>query len=96
MWILMLNDMRSSKAGHLKAVAKSETKEKLEIFIQSELVDPYREDGWYKYFRRGGLLEWCNPPTYDDEAFCAVEPIEEIIKKTTESYNAKLKSIPTI
>ncbi len=77
MWVLMLNDMRSSKAEILEAVAKAETKEQLEAFIERERVEPYsdpienpREDtayaafpkSWGKTFRKGGPLEWYNPP----------------------------------
>jgi hypothetical protein len=96
MWILMMNDMRSRNVEDLHEVVKSETREKLEDFIKSELVDLYRENGWHKSFRKGGPLEWYNPPTDDDEAFRTVMPLEDIIKAATEHYHKKLDSIPTI
>lgn len=96
MWILMLNDMRSRKMEELKEVVKSETKEQLEDFIKSELVDLYRENGWHKSFRKGGPLEWYNPPVDDDEAFRIVASLEELLETATKGYHKKLDSIPTI
>lgn len=62
MWILQLNDMRSSKVGLLTAVAKAETKEALLAFLDREKVLAYSNGQWLKTFRHGGPLEWFNPP----------------------------------
>lgn len=66
MWILLLNDMRSSKIEMRREVARAETKQALVDFMARERVEPYRDGHWGKSFRQGGLLEWCNPP-YDFE-----------------------------
>lgn len=62
-WVLLLNDMRSPKVEIQTAVVKAETREELEVFLQSERVEPYRtDDRWGKCFRQGGPLEWFNLP----------------------------------
>lgn len=62
MYILRLNDMRTPKIEMYEVVAKSEDPEKLEQWMLSEKVEPYREDNWGKVFRKGGPLEWYNAP----------------------------------
>jgi|SRR6478735_5797455 len=71
MWILILNDMRSAKSEHLKPAARGETREALERMLLTEKVEAYQEKGanhygevnWGKSFRKGGPLEWFNPPS---------------------------------
>lgn len=62
MWILQLNDMRSPKIEINTIIFKAETKEELEDLLVHELVEPYQEDKWGKTYRKGGPLEWYNPP----------------------------------
>lgn len=62
MWILLLNDMRSSNIETLLPRARAATKEALMRLLESERVDPYRDGQWGKSYRVGGPLEWCNPP----------------------------------
>lgn len=45
MWVLMLNDMRSSNIENLQPVFRAETKEKLKEFIEKEKVEHYTDDG---------------------------------------------------
>lgn len=62
MWILQLNDMRSHKIEMSTTVCRAETKEELETFLERERVDSYKDDMWSKGYRKGGPLEWYNPP----------------------------------
>ncbi len=69
MWILYLDDMRAPSAEALVPVARAETKEELEAFLSSESVKPYTDypnmesfERWAKCYRKGGPLEWFNPP----------------------------------
>jgi hypothetical protein len=62
MWILQLNDMRAPKIEMNTIVCKAETKEELQDLLVHELVEPYKEDKWGKTYRKGGPLEWYNPP----------------------------------
>lgn len=63
MWILQLNDMRSSKIEISTTVVRAETKEELESFIERERVEGYHDDNWGKGFRKDGPLEWFNQPS---------------------------------
>lgn len=45
MWVLLLNDMRSSQIQNLQPVFRAETKEALKAFVQSQIVEPYRTQG---------------------------------------------------
>lgn len=62
LFALMLNDMRASKIEIKHIVAVSELRSELEHLVASETVEPYSDGNWGKSFRRGGPLEWCNPP----------------------------------
>jgi len=62
MYILKLNDMRSSQVETLTTVARADTKEELEALMDREKVESYRDDNWWKTYRKGGPLEWFNPP----------------------------------
>jgi hypothetical protein len=70
MFVLSLNDMRSPKFEQRQYVARATTMKELEAFLERERVDVYQDvvdepDGvktYSKSFRRGGLLEWFNPP----------------------------------
>jgi hypothetical protein len=70
-WILQLNPMR----GHTEdivQVAVAATKEELTAFVDGERVEPYMDVAdspfglgvctFNKIFRKGGPLEWFNPP----------------------------------
>lgn len=61
MLILQLNHM-TGKAEYAEPVAYAATREALLAFVEREQVEPYQDGQWGKYFRRGGPLEWFNPP----------------------------------
>ncbi len=72
MWVMILNDMRAAKSEHGDCpAARGDTRESLERMLLTEKVEPYREPGfnhygevmWGKSFRKGGPLEWFNPPS---------------------------------
>jgi hypothetical protein len=62
MYVLVLNDMRSSNIEHLTPVACAESYAELEALLSRERVEPYSDGRWGKSFRAGGPLEWRNPP----------------------------------
>lgn len=63
--------MRFPKSEVLVAVAKAETIEALLAFLEREKVETYQDGPWYKSHRRGGLLEWYNPPlSYGEGRHC--------------------------
>lgn len=62
MWILRLNDMRSSQIEILTPVARADSPAALEALLARETVEPYKDGRWGKVFRKGGPLEWCNKP----------------------------------
>ena len=78
MYTLMLNKMASGWSEELTPVAKAETVEELIHFVASERVPDYHDPienplpdtpgcqhpkYWHKCFRKGGPLEWFNPPS---------------------------------
>lgn len=74
-YVLHLNDMRSPKYEMLQPICWANSKEALEQLLEQEKVEPYKEDRpgswvgafWGKSYRKGGPLEWCNPPYIHDE-----------------------------
>ena len=68
-YVLVLNDMRASQIEAVLPRAWSSSREDLERFMVNERVESYIDaDGdqrWCKSFRKGGPLEWCNPPPDD-------------------------------
>jgi hypothetical protein len=65
-WILYLNDMRTSHIETCQVLARAETKEALVRYVKQETVAAYNETiqsyTWGKVFRKDGPLEWYNPP----------------------------------
>lgn len=79
MWVLMLNDMRSSNIENMFPVCRAESYDALLAFVDREKVDPYRDGPWGKNFRVGGPLEWYNPPfTFPSESFIDMLELEMI------------------
>lgn len=74
MWILQLNPMKG-RAEDIAPIAWANTKEELEEFLKVESVEPYREDRWYKVYRKGGPLEWMNAPGPAGRAWIGVPAI---------------------
>jgi len=70
MFILYMNDMRSSKFEQLQPVLQAPTKEEIVTFLEEQTVEVYTEprgDGfWGKSFKKGGPLEWYNKPYNPD------------------------------
>jgi len=103
MYVLCLNDMRSSKIEILQDVARAETKEQLKAFVEKHKVEPYLTDErWSKVFKQDGILEWFNPP-YDHQEehhFRHITPIEKLLAEVTEnigtSYRKFLEEIPDV
>lgn len=71
-WILYLNDMRSAQVENVQPVARAESVEALMEFLARERVPSYLESHgyghWGKNYRKGGPLEWFNPPHDWDNA----------------------------
>jgi len=117
-WVLRMNDMRNAKSGELIGVMRAKTKGKLIELLERERVATYTEpkaDGnllerWYKNYRKGGPLEWCNLPTEmnEDLHFYAVDPLDSVIerhvahmrqeltKQLTATYEQLVVSLPEI
>ena len=61
-YVLNLNHMRSARVENLSPVCWSENPEDFRDLIKREQVEYYRDENWGKNFRKGGPLEWFNPP----------------------------------
>jgi len=95
--------MRSPKIEYLNNVCRAETKEALKAFIEREKVEGY-SDGeaensfnrkWGKSFRKGGPLEWFNPPLDFQEGahFVRVMTLEETLQRTRENYQEQFREL---
>lgn len=97
MWILQLNDMRDENPSVLKPVARAETKEELEEFVNREMVEPYQDGGHGKCFKEGGLLEWCNPPVEQiSQPYINVQDEETWAERARVDFRERVLSIPEI
>ena len=60
LYVLILNTFGSAESGCIVAV--SDDYQRLVTWYQSQFADePYREDGWYKIFKKGSPIEYNNP-----------------------------------
>lgn len=98
MWILCLNDMRAPQVEILRPVCRAETREQLDDFIERERVASYSDGHWNKNYRRGGPLEWFNPP-WDFEAgrhFVNVGTRQQAAEMAMAAYDEQVMSVPEI
>ena len=107
MWILLLNHIRD-KAEIVQPVARAETKEALERFLESERVPQYREKDewssshiygdrtWLKSYRKGGPLEYYNTPRGHDDHFCDIGTEKDAMVAAAERWREIVGSVPSI
>lgn len=96
MFVLMLNDMRSSNIENLKPVVRAETAEEIESFLERETVDNYRDDRWSKVYKQGGPLEWYNPPWSFEQHIIDVGTEDDWVNDAIEAYQRQIIALPTI
>lgn len=101
LYALMLNPIVGPVEDR-RAVAYSDSKEKLEAFVVSETVPTYSESGpnphvwatdwtFHKTFRKGGPLEHYNRP--DDNSYVPFPTLELALKQEEVRYTAWLSRI---
>jgi hypothetical protein len=95
MWVLLLNDMRMPKIEMLEPVARAETKEALIAYLGSQEVETYQDGQWNKVYRKGGSLEWYNPPS-DDLSFRDVGHEDDWAANARQRYRDQVLSIPAL
>lgn len=95
MWVLQLNDMRSPQVEIMTPICRSETKEALLNFLKQEGVEAYIDDDrWHKQYRKGGPLEWFNPPTFDNESFIDVATEDDWAVRARERFRNQIMILP--
>lgn len=57
---LILNPM-TDRTEAIRVVAISTSREKLLKWYKENKVESYKDDNWYKFFKKGSKLEWFNP-----------------------------------
>lgn len=62
---LVLNPM-TCRTEEQRLVAASESREELKAAWDAERVEPYKDEQWHRVYRKGGPLEWYNPPFSGD------------------------------
>lgn len=93
MFVLQLNDMRSSNIENIEPVARAETAEALEKFMAGETVEGYKDGNWGKCHRAGGPLEWFNKPFSMDQHIVDVGTVEDWVRDAAERYENNIMSI---
>lgn len=93
MWVLKLNDMRSSKIEMWESVARAEHSEKLQQWMDLEKVEPYRDEQWSKVFRKGGPLEWYNEPLGMGHGIYNIGTEEDWVQHIRDDYHTLMDSI---
>lgn len=88
-WVLQLNRVTMAHVEDLIPACRANSKEELKAFLEREKVEPYRDGQWGKNFRKGGPLEWFNPPWPHDEDrhFVEVNVAERVLE-----YRARLEA----
>ena len=95
MYILQLNDMRAANVENLQPVARAETKEELQRFVNGEKVDLYQDGKWAKVYRQGRPLEWYNAPYSHDPTFVDVKSADEWAANARKQFEEQIMSVPT-
>lgn len=64
---ILLNPM-TGRTEAMRLVACSDMRSEVEALLSGERCEPYKDDNWHKVFKKGGPLEWMNPPggIYDE------------------------------
>ena len=91
-WVLYLNNMQSPKAEMQNVVSRANTREELVALLEREAVPayvepgygPYGETKWHKSFRKGGPLEWFNPPDSIHPSFRCYD-FEQMLRETVQN-----------
>lgn len=92
-YVLFLNDMRSSNIEILEPVARASSVSALESLLSKERVPAYSDGNWGKAYRKGGPLEWFNEPSdYTRSGIREVMSPED----AAASQEAKLRRIPSV
>lgn len=60
-YVLMMNDMRSSNIENLSAVRQGSDRAELRAWHDALRVLPYKDGRWCKTFVKDSPLEWFNP-----------------------------------
>lgn len=87
MWILNLNDMRSSNIETQTTVARADTMEDLQDFLKSQETEPYIEGRWQKFFKKGSLLEWFNKPFKGEPTFIILRTKEDFLQECEREFD---------
>lgn len=105
-WLLQMNHMRG-RTEDMVYICYAETKEELVELLEKERVETYQTEGenlysglktkWTKVFRKGGPLEWMNPPGENrQDNFIDIGTEEDWENRARLDYNNLLMSIPAI
>lgn len=97
-YILVLNDMRSSNYETMTTVARANSIQELVDLVESELTTPYRDGQWNKSFRAGGPLEWFNPPVGKIEKYVInfTEQQQRAHEELEKQKESVLREVPTV
>jgi hypothetical protein len=94
MWILQLNDMRMPKVEMMTPVARADSREEIIALLERERVESYRDGQWGKSFRKGGPLEWFNPPWDENECIQNLGTLEEWLDLTRQKWERVVMTLP--
>lgn len=91
MFLLRMNDMRSTKSEIMTNVLASDSTDKIRDFVNMEVAEARYQDGqWDKVYRKGGPLEWYNDIGMQ---IIPILSLEDNIAAVTRSYNEFMRNI---
>lgn len=88
MYVLFLNDMRSSNIENIQPAAWAESESELHDLMAREIVPEYvTDERWHRTFRQGGPLEWFNAPFYGARLTQYIPTPEEVAEEHRQVIN---------
>ena len=96
MWVLQLKDMRNTRVGDpASPIARAETKEELEKFVERETVIMYYEEVYGKTFGKDSPLEWYIRPGKDnDHEYINAGDADLWAERARADFEAQVMSLP--
>ncbi len=98
MYVLILNDMRSSQIQTCTRAVWADTKEELVKLMADCKVEPWNDESkigpgvWGKVYKKGSVLEWYNEPVdYYGQGIKKLPTLDEALKEAEENHTKHVK-----
>ncbi len=106
MWVLRLNDMRTSNVEIMTDICRAETREELVRFVKRLIVKPYIDidfndihgpgHGYQKYFEKHSRLEWFNAPLFNGPMIADMGDYDSHMAKASNAWEEFRERCPSV